>query len=376
MSQEIEESIEQMNIQQAIIGAPQHALQECLGLWSRGRLSAIAKEYEIEGRSSMAKDEQIQALVETITSMDRLEQSLLLLDGNEWAVFDDAFSVESPQIQLLPYGYYRFLLERGLVFTFFHEGQVLLVMPEEVKEAFSKLNDERFSQERSRISRIFNYLSALTHLYGIFSPETLTEIYNLHYPEDPMSPPHMEKVLMLLLQREQEFVLLAQGYIADSSLVHHGEQGELERLIRQIQGKPRYIPEQAVLLNYKDGDYFEITPQLMALKAYVQDKMDCDEVTADDLIDDIQLNCAMEEPLESLLYEFERRDLVFKQKRQAEEVLDLLKEIKNHTRLWSLCGHTPKELERRQVNSAESKIGRNDPCPCGSGLKYKKCCGK
>ncbi|MCR4662819.1 MAG: SEC-C domain-containing protein, partial [Endomicrobiaceae bacterium] len=22
-----------------------------------------------------------------------------------------------------------------------------------------------------------------------------------------------------------------------------------------------------------------------------------------------------------------------------------------------------------------SKVGRNDPCPCGSGLKYKKCCG-
>ena len=25
---------------------------------------------------------------------------------------------------------------------------------------------------------------------------------------------------------------------------------------------------------------------------------------------------------------------------------------------------------------AEKKIGRNDPCPCGSGKKYKKCCGK
>jgi SEC-C motif domain protein len=24
----------------------------------------------------------------------------------------------------------------------------------------------------------------------------------------------------------------------------------------------------------------------------------------------------------------------------------------------------------------EAKIGRNDPCSCGSGLKYKKCCGK
>lgn len=26
--------------------------------------------------------------------------------------------------------------------------------------------------------------------------------------------------------------------------------------------------------------------------------------------------------------------------------------------------------------SAEKKVGRNDPCPCGSGKKYKKCCGK
>jgi len=22
------------------------------------------------------------------------------------------------------------------------------------------------------------------------------------------------------------------------------------------------------------------------------------------------------------------------------------------------------------------KVGRNEPCPCGSGLKFKKCCGK
>ena len=28
------------------------------------------------------------------------------------------------------------------------------------------------------------------------------------------------------------------------------------------------------------------------------------------------------------------------------------------------------------VHLAEPKIRRNDPCPCGSGLKYKHCCGK
>ena len=27
------------------------------------------------------------------------------------------------------------------------------------------------------------------------------------------------------------------------------------------------------------------------------------------------------------------------------------------------------------VKKASQKVGRNDPCPCGSGKKYKKCCG-
>ena len=29
----------------------------------------------------------------------------------------------------------------------------------------------------------------------------------------------------------------------------------------------------------------------------------------------------------------------------------------------------------QQVIRSGAKIGRNDPCPCGSGKKYKKCCG-
>ena len=29
----------------------------------------------------------------------------------------------------------------------------------------------------------------------------------------------------------------------------------------------------------------------------------------------------------------------------------------------------------QQVIRGSAKVGRNDPCPCGSGKKYKKCCG-
>lgn len=35
-------------------------------------------------------------------------------------------------------------------------------------------------------------------------------------------------------------------------------------------------------------------------------------------------------------------------------------------------------LEAKKANTVVKgpKIGRNDPCPCGSGKKYKKCCGR
>jgi preprotein translocase subunit SecA len=32
-------------------------------------------------------------------------------------------------------------------------------------------------------------------------------------------------------------------------------------------------------------------------------------------------------------------------------------------------------LKKQPVKKSAKKVGRNDPCPCGSGKKYKKCCG-
>jgi preprotein translocase subunit SecA len=36
----------------------------------------------------------------------------------------------------------------------------------------------------------------------------------------------------------------------------------------------------------------------------------------------------------------------------------------------------PASSDTQKVSQATKKVGRNDPCPCGSGKKYKKCCGK
>lgn len=67
------------------------------------------------------------------------------------------------------------------------------------------------------------------------------------------------------------------------------------------------------------------------------------------------------------------------------------------TRLWLMIGRKKDEIRTKHFKNDEvdavaaaaefekwvssivpgnRKIGRNDPCPCGSGVKYKKCCGR
>jgi SWIM/SEC-C metal-binding protein len=67
--------------------------------------------------------------------------------------------------------------------------------------------------------------------------------------------------------------------------------------------------------------------------------------------------------------------------RRAEEILSIC-----HRHDWKvIVGVEPDEpeyiadveklLDRPTPLRNPVKVGRNDPCPCDSGLKYKKCCG-
>lgn len=48
---------------------------------------------------------------------------------------------------------------------------------------------------------------------------------------------------------------------------------------------------------------------------------------------------------------------------------------KDHQGHWVFVDGVSPESSRAPVVHEGPKIGRNDPCTCGSGKKYKKCCG-
>ena len=45
-------------------------------------------------------------------------------------------------------------------------------------------------------------------------------------------------------------------------------------------------------------------------------------------------------------------------------------------KITGTSGGGDESLKKKPVKNKDEKVGRNDPCPCGSGLKYKHCCGK
>ena len=58
---------------------------------------------------------------------------------------------------------------------------------------------------------------------------------------------------------------------------------------------------------------------------------------------------------------------------RREEEVERIEEKQRQNYIMSRGEDTPASATVRRETA---KVGRNDPCPCGSGKKYKKCCGQ
>jgi preprotein translocase subunit SecA len=67
---------------------------------------------------------------------------------------------------------------------------------------------------------------------------------------------------------------------------------------------------------------------------------------------------------------------LFRVQLAREDDVERMEETEQRRRRLVLSRAGGGEQAPKPVTREEDKVGRNDPCPCGSGKKYKKCCGK
>lgn len=170
---------------------------------------------------------------------------------------------------------------------------------------------------------------------------------------------------------------------------------DLEGAFDLIDGRsayPRYQPQGEELLKYVDSSYEQPSLALLDFRSWVSRKVQGDEDLIYDAVAGVLSDIRENVPVTEMFLGLRRVPIEWEAAEQ-EKVEDLIEGLIRNTRLWDLNGNTMEEMEERGLLeeggeecydytdlgmpvAASPKVGRNDPCPCGSGKKYKNCCGR
>ena len=243
------------------------------------------------------------------------------------------------------------------------------------------------------MSQLTKYTIALTNLYGMVHKDMVVEIFN-NQNKEQISVSDVEGLLSGPTKNLED----ASIYPYNNYFVHEEilDNDEFDLMVAKKMGKPYYVPEKHELLKYANDLYFEKSKQFIALLEYVKKHFfEGDEEKAEWLCEDIHDTCQTDVDVQAILQTFNARNISFKDMAQVDEAMQLVMDLANNVRIWENNGHTPQEIFERFEKpklrpipnkpfefsgpnvidmKTRKKNGRNDPCPSGSGKKYKNCC--
>ncbi|MEA4902883.1 YecA family protein [Desulfitobacterium sp.] len=222
------------------------------------------------------------------------------------------------------------------------------------------------------------YARAAVNLYGIISRDDLVNIFNKQNVERTTN----DEIYILLLP-----LVLKNGWYGfyKEYIVHYlffDDFDQANYLLEHQADKPRYIPEKNEFLKYTNEDYVD-NDHWWNVHRFMLDVFGSCKETSEGY-EEVRNYIIYGDGIKELGPILDRHNLIFSGEKQLREFINLIMLAKSNTRIWENNGYTPSELHEILIKHNKNivkfpilqrpKIGRNDPCPCGSGKKYKKCC--
>jgi hypothetical protein len=250
----------------------------------------------------------------------------------------------------------------------------------EIFEQYNRKGDVvRCPYGRARIRQsLDSYAKAAVNLYGIISREDFVDIFN----KQNIDQTTYEEIYILLLP-----LVLKEGWYGfyKEYIVHYWSFEDFEQadfLLEHQEDKPRYIPEKIEFIKYIN-EYYEDNDCWWNVQTFIWDVFGYSRDTIE-AYKKVRKHMTFGDNLRELGSILDRYNLIFPDEKQMQEFINLIMLAKNNMRLWENKGYTPSELHKilskrdkdiiKFTKLQKQKIGRNEPCPCGSGKKYKKCC--
>lgn len=321
-----------------------NTLKECLNLLEDDIKEMIYAHNQIDDKND-------QKLIETIKESFKLQSTFLTKE------MYDAFTNQEFSYYLSEDEYLY-----GFVFAYLDNGIKKIIVPKEIQEALKLIDREDLDSEEDL---------ELDDTFEEFDYELINEDYVMDYiamngiiANDKLKEIILKNHNIDLSQEEMEEITKKYGVCTIE-----------DKYYSLIDEKTEALQ----LLSFKsiNDDYKALTPDIHYLEEEFSNEIDF--FVAENWKDE-----KLQEVLSTFIWYtskfggFNKESLdIFKDEynlnnKDLKKIDEFAKKYKNVIAIWPLNGYTLNE--KKQIK--KEKIGRNDLCPCGSGKKYKQCCGK
>ena len=404
----------------------ENTLHACLENYTKEKLFNLAYDNGIEIKKSWKKAKLVEYIYNEL--MDTMEERLLLLgeknikplqDLKNHKFASDNFVDEENNFYL---EVYKKAVRMGLLYSLNNEGEFISLMPAEVEKALMEVstNMNQMKKEYQSEMTIWNQLEEVivagVHLYGTVSSSRILKLWEIRYPDPECTTEGIvdftrtiSKIIPLLAIRN-DYYFVDRYIIGSDQFASDEDAANYYYSVHNKMNVDYYEPTKEDIQYYAKHSFDRRTPVYKRLKQFVSRNTK----QVDLVMDLVEFNIQMDYSSSDLVEEISASNLLqFDTDRQVGQFLSLYTQLNNNTRLWDNAGYTPSELfkpkrtevdwinesnpydlaeeknaqeniipmrsyrkteNKKQKPKTVKKIGRNEPCPCGSGKKYKKCC--
>lgn len=367
------------------------SLYEAINVLTKDEMDTIRKKYDFKNLSALKKADLATELARLIPL--KFKQVIYTLDQSRY----DFIKIIMKNLGVIPdvgisASNAEAFMGFSIIFPGLYENEKILFIPGELINIFSQIDDSELLNIVQRNTEWIQLTHGLLHYYGVVEVwlikqriETLTG-QKIDFPE-------FMNVMSFASDFYGQVRCTFYGYQDDRVF-------DAKKIVEEHRMRPGvdYYPfTKKQLLKAGDPGYVDKTPEMNSfinflLKYYKLSDRETNEIA-------LQItNMINADSKPTLIIQYLQSWMEFPSFEFVQQLTAKIMELYNNTRQWVLKGHTPNELfqeEKKYLKPlpAESfkisqpnskvidlatriKIGRNDPCPCGSGKKYKKCCGK
>ena len=260
-----------------------------------------------------------------------------------------------------------------------------VIVPAYTREAYrDNWTDELTLKWRKR-NWMYKCLEAGKYLYGVMTWDVLKDLFALRYPHAEMDEiRELFDTTPMFYQwfTERDGRLVLNGFERDNYYRH------LENEVQA--GVPFYIPSREEVEELYDMGCLLSRENHAKLQEYISETFGVSKDEAGmkvhELYDLVNNRARMNDVIDSFTSGGEDKTYSFASDEAQVRFIELYIEMSRECRIRDNRGHDYYEMvgimagrNRAQEKKApvkRVKIGRNYPCPCGSGRKYKNCCGR